>query len=157
MSRLDEGLVSEEILAELWCQKEAPGAYACKTSRYAEIDRVVVYSGTALHYLEIKTRSGSINDYPTTIVKLSKHLAAQALRYATGLPTYLLVVWSDGARVFRLDEPPDEYLPQFIVEGHRPADHCAYHIARGRDLSAVFAAYTLRRRDADTGRNQGAA
>ena len=45
---------------------------------------------------EIKTRTFEMNKYPTAMVNLHKVVRARHLTETTGLPSYLIVLWTDA-------------------------------------------------------------
>ena len=73
-------------------------------TRYV-LDYAVIKNGDVIGFAEIKCRTCASTDYDTMMVSLSKVLAAHQLSQVTGLPSYLIVRWTDkiGSINFKAD------------------------------------------------------
>lgn len=58
-------------------------------------DYLVERNGDSSAWVEIKVRTNPMNQYDTMMVSLHKLLAGQHLTKSTGLPSFLVVKWTD--------------------------------------------------------------
>ena len=60
------------------------------------LDYAAMRDGVIVAFIEIKVRTNPVDQYQTYMVALSKWSAARELRAVTGLPSFLMVQWSDA-------------------------------------------------------------
>lgn len=117
---------AEELVSRLW-----PGATLVSGHTYSDIDFLVVLAGQLVAFLEVKARRNSSSAFPTTICSFEKHDAARwGMRYWR-VPTLALVIFTDRAGTFRLDERPNgkEYVGR-DDRGGQGREHAFYTMER---------------------------
>lgn len=88
-----ENLDNESRVMNAIAEKYGLELHKCP-ERY-RMDAVFSKDGQMMFFVEFKCRKGKSNDYRAYVVSLSKAMAAEALKKATGLPVYLVVEWDD--------------------------------------------------------------
>jgi hypothetical protein len=80
------------------------GADIKKLAPKHAMDAVAMRNGIAVGWIEVKTRTTRMGQYPTFYLSLGKVLAARALKDATGLPAIVAVQWTDALAYAPLDD-----------------------------------------------------
>lgn len=98
----DGHLKDEEICIEA---VEAVWGVACvKTPRYYKIDYCVVDpNNRVVGWIEIRCKNFARSQYRTFYTSLEKYLSVCRAQYATARPAFLLVKWSDGIFIYRVN------------------------------------------------------
>lgn len=128
---LEFGLLRERIAAEVLIEQQWPDCTVRNLPNLSQLDFAIDGPTGLIGFLEVKVRRIAAGQYPTTAVGFNKHEVALALRKALRLPTYCLVVYTDKAGLFQLDERPDgKELMTRADRGHSGSEHAFYKTER---------------------------
>jgi len=86
----NERRVADILARHNYSLHKLPAQYGLDVAIHCDQDDCIVAFG------EIKARTFAMNKYPTAMVNLHKVLRAKHLTDTTGLPSYLLVLWTDA-------------------------------------------------------------
>jgi hypothetical protein len=122
---LDFGKAYERRGAELLAEKLWPGATVIEAAQYSDIDWMVALNGKLVGAIEVKARRVESTRYEDTLVAWRKYDAAKALKTFFKVRTACLIIFTDRAGYFWLDEMPNGRRQ--IVRKDRPSEPPVEH------------------------------
>jgi hypothetical protein len=126
------GKARERLGAELLAEELWPGSTVIECATYAEVDFAVSMNGKLVGYIEVKARRNVSSDFEDTLVTWSKHDTGRFVKKFFKVRTVALVIFTDTAGYFYLDETPDGRRP--IQRRDRldqpPVEHALYRHER---------------------------
>jgi hypothetical protein len=96
----------EDLTREAEISRVAAQKFNCTFSKMPDrygLDFCAVRDGAVVAFAEVKVRTTPHLMYQTYMISLGKAVAARSLHEATGLPSILIVGWSDAWGQTRLD------------------------------------------------------
>lgn len=96
---LEMELLTIDAIAKTW--KVDP----VKLPNYCQLDFALTRKGEIKAFAEVKCRTFQHNRYQTSLIHLHKMMYARQVAKETGIPTFLIVRWTDciGACSFKVD------------------------------------------------------
>lgn len=114
---------AEALASHLW-----PGAVVIEAAMYSDIDWMVAVEGKLVAAVEVKARRIESTKYEDTLVAWAKYDAAKGLRKHFKVRTACLIIFSDRAGYFWLDEMPNgrRQIARKDRPGSAPVEHGLY-------------------------------
>lgn len=129
----NEQRVAEFLKANQYTWHKLPVQYGLDGVIWGDIEEKPIAFG------EIKARTFEVGKFDTAMVNLHKVVRAKQLTETTGLPSYLIVLWTDALGRISFDEEHSLQMGGRYDRGDpQDSDICAYYPISGFKILARF-------------------